>query len=51
MSRPWDLGPKDYIWATWAQKTYPAISSESGLQSPQTGPHFIKDHKMNPIKS
>ena len=51
MSWPWDLGPRDYIWATWAQKTYPAISLEPWLQFSQARPHFFKDHKMNPIKS
>ena len=28
MSWPWGLGARNYIWATWAQKTYQAISPE-----------------------
>ena len=47
---PWGLGPRNYIWATWAQKTYPTISPEPWLQYSQTAPHFFKNHKMNPIK-
>ena len=47
----WGLGPKNYIWATWAQKTYPTISPQPWLQFSQTRPHFLKNHEMNPIKS
>ena len=47
---PWALGPKNYIWASWAQKTYPAKSPEPWLQFSQTRPHFLKNHEMNPIK-
>ena len=50
MSWPWDLGPRNYIWATWAQETYPAIRQEPWLQFSQTGPHFLQNHGMNPIK-
>ena len=28
ISWPWGLGPRNYIWATWVKKTYPAISPE-----------------------
>ena len=45
----WCLGPRNYIWVTWAQKTYPTISPEPWLQYSQTRPHFFKNHKMNPI--
>ena len=45
----WWLGSKNYIWATWAQKTYPTISPEPWLQYSQTRPHFSKNHKMNLI--
>ena len=35
-----------------AQKTYQAISLEPWFQFPQqTGPHFLQDHNMNPLKS
>ena len=51
MSSLWGLGPRNYIWATWTQKTYPAISPEPWLQFSKTGPHFFKNHEMNPIKS
>ena len=44
------LGPRNYIWATWAQKTHPAISPEPWLKFSQTGPHFCKNHEINPIK-
>ena len=47
---PWALGPKNYIWASWAQKTYPAKSPEPWLQFSQTRPHFLKNQEMNPIK-
>ena len=47
---PSGLGPRNYIWAAWAQKTYPTISPEPWLQYSQTGPHFFKNPKMNPIK-
>ena len=51
MSWPWAVGPKNYIWATWAQKIYPSISPEPWLQFLQTGPYFLKNHVMNPINS
>ena len=51
ISCPWGLGPRNYIWATWDQKTYQAISPEPQLQFSQTGPHFLRNHEMNPIKS
>ena len=51
ISWPWGLGPGNYIWATWAQKTYPAICPEHWLQFSQTRSHFLKNHEMNPIKS
>ena len=47
---PWGLGPRNYIWANWAQKTYPTIRPEPWLQYSETTPHFLKNHKMNPIK-
>ena len=34
------LGPRSYIWATWAQKAYPAISPEPCLQFSQTRASF-----------
>ena len=46
----WGLGPKNYIWATWAYKTYPAASPEPWLQFSQTRPHFLKNHEKNPLK-
>ena len=33
-----------------AQKTSPAISPELWLQFSQTGPHFLQNHSMKPIK-
>ena len=39
ISWPCGLGPRNYIWAIWAQKTY------------QICPHSLKNHEMNPIKS
>ena len=35
---------------TRVQKAYQAISPEPYLQFSQTGPNFIKNHRMNPIK-
>ena len=32
------------------QKTYQAISPEAWLQFSQTRLHFIRNHKLNPIK-
>ena len=46
---PWGLWPRKHIWATWAQEIYPAISLEPWIQFSQTGPHFLKNHEMNPI--
>ena len=43
---PCGLGPKSYIWATWAQKTYQAIGPEPQLQFSQTGPHFLNHEIM-----
>ena len=51
VSWPWGLGPRKYIWPTRAQKMYPEISPEPWLQFLQTGPHFLKNHDMDPIKS
>ena len=51
MSSPWDLGHVNYIWATWAHRTYPATSPEPWLQFSQAGPHFLKNHEINSIKS
>ena len=51
ISWPSDQGHRIYIWATCAQKMYPAISSEPLLQFSQKEPHFLKNHKINPIKS
>ena len=45
------MGLRNHIWATWAQKMYPAISPEFWLQFSQTSRHFLKNHEMNPIKS
>ena len=47
---PWGLGPRKYIRATWAQKTYPTISLEAWLQFSQTGPRFLKSHETNSTK-
>ena len=47
---PWGLGPRNYIWANWVQKTYQAISLEPLLQFTKAGLHFIKNHGMNPVK-
>ena len=44
------LGPRNCIWATWTKKTFQAISPEPQLQFSQTGPHFVKNHKVNQIK-
>ena len=46
----WDLGPRNYIWATRAQKTYPATSPEPWLQFSQTRPHFLNNYEINVIK-
>ena len=46
----WGLGYRNYIWATWAQEIYWAISSECQLQFPWTRPHFLKSYNMNPVK-
>ena len=40
------LGPRNNIWANWAQKTYQAITPEPYHQFSQTGPHFIQNHKL-----
>ena len=45
------MGLRKYIWATLAQKMYPAISPELLLQFSQTRRHFLKNHEMNPLKS
>ena len=57
------MGHRNYIWATWAHKMYPATSPESWLQFSQTRhkkspepwlefsqmrPHFLKNNEMNP---
>ena len=47
----WGLGPKNYFRETWAQKTYKAVSVEPWLQFSQTGPDFLQNHNMNPVKS
>ena len=44
---PWCLETRNFIWATWAQKTYPTISLEPWLQYPQSRPHFFKNRKIN----
>ena len=49
-SWPCGLGPRNYIWATWVQKMYSAISPEPWLQFSQTGLHFLQNHNMNPMK-
>ena len=43
-------GPRNYIWASWAQKKYPAISPEPWLQYLQTGTHFLNNYEVNPTK-
>ena len=50
ISWTWVLGPRNYIWVTLAQKTCPAISSEPWLQFLHTGPRFLKNNEINPIK-
>ena len=49
-SWPWDLEPKNNIWATWTQNTYLAITQEPWLQFLQTGYYFLKNYKMNTVK-
>ena len=46
ISWPWGVGPRNYIWATWAKKTYPVINPEPLLQFSQTGPQFIKNFQF-----
>ena len=48
---PWGLRPRNYIWATWAQNTYPPISPEPCLQFSPARPHFLKNNEINLIKS
>ena len=50
ISWTWGLGPRNYIWVTLAQKTYQAISSEPWLKFLHTGPLFLKNNEINPIK-
>ena len=42
ISWPLGLGLRNYIWVTWAQKMYQAISPEPLLQFSQTGSHFSR---------
>ena len=44
---PWCLETRNFIWATWAQKTYPTKSLEPWLQYPQSRPHFFENCKIN----
>ena len=41
---------RNYIWASWTQKTYLVICPEPLSQFSQTRSHFFQNHKMNPIK-
>ena len=47
---PWGLGCKNYIWTSWAEKTYPIISPEPWLEFLRTETHFLKNHEINPMK-
>ena len=47
----WDLESRNYIWANWAHKTYPARSPQPWLQYSHAQPHFLKNYKANPINS
>ena len=50
---PWSLGPRNYIWVTWAQKTYQAISQEPYLlrsNFPIQNLIFFHNNKLNQIK-
>ena len=38
----WGLGPRDYIRATWAQKTYQAIAPEPYHQFSHTTSFYLK---------
>ena len=46
----WGLGCRNYIWATWAKKTYLAITPEPYHQSLHTRPHFIQNQKLLSLK-
>ena len=39
----WGLGPRNYIWVTWSQKMYQAITPELYHQFSHTGSHFIQN--------
>ena len=43
----WGLGSKNQFWASWAQKTYQAISPEPWIQFSQTRLHFMQNVKPN----
>ena len=47
----WSLGPRNYIWATWAQKTYQGITPGLYHQFSHAGPYFTQNHKLLSIKS
>ena len=51
ISSLWGLGPRNYIWAAWAQKTYQAITPEPYHQFSHKGSHFIQNHKLLSIIS
>ena len=44
---PWNLGPINYIWATWAHKMYLVTISEPWFQFSQAGPHFLHNHNIH----
>ena len=46
----WGLGLRNYIWTTWAQKTYLAITPEPYHQFLHTRPHFIQNQKLLSLK-
>ena len=40
------MGLRNYIWATWAEKMYPAVSPKLWPQFSQVRRHFLKNHEM-----
>ena len=47
----WALGSRNYIWVTWVQKTYQAITPEPYHEFSHTGLHFIQNQKLLSMKS
>ena len=46
----WGLGPRNCIWATWAQKIYLAITPKPYHQFLHARPHFIHNQKLLSFK-